>query len=50
MAIAHFEELIRKKVIVNKSPFKTRKRLPNITLFGQNAELKDFFVEKVRYL
>lgn len=32
--LAHFEEQLRQKIITNLSPFKTRKKLPNITLYG----------------
>jgi hypothetical protein len=34
MAKAHFEEYLRQKIIFNRSPFKSRTKLPHITFFG----------------
>lgn len=34
MAKAHFEEYLRQKIIFNRSPFKSRSKLPHITFFG----------------
>ena len=47
MAQAHFEEDLRQRIIVNRSPFKTRRKLPNITFYGQVPVLKHFLLEKV---
>ena len=47
MAKAHFEEELRQKIITNRSPFKTRRSLPHITLYGKVPVLKEFFLEKV---
>ena len=44
MVKAHFEEELRQKIIVNRSPFKTRRKLPHITFFGQVPNLKDFML------
>jgi len=44
MPKAHFEEDLRQKIIVNRSPFKTRRKLPHITLYGQVPVLKDFLL------
>jgi hypothetical protein len=40
MVKAHFEENLREKIIVNRSPFKTRRRLPHLTMYGQVPNLK----------
>jgi hypothetical protein len=40
MARAHFEEYLRQKIIFNRSPFKTRTKLPHITFFGESPEMK----------
>jgi len=40
MAKAYFEEQLRQKIIVNRSPFKTRQKLPHITFFGEVPNLK----------
>ena len=47
MPKAHFEEELRQKIITNRSPFKTRKRMPHLTLYGKVPNLKDFMLEKV---
>lgn len=44
---AHFEEYLRQKIIFNRSPFKSRQKLPHITFFGESPEMKDFYLEKV---
>lgn len=44
MPKAHFEEDLRQKIIFNRSPFKTRRKLPHITLYGQVPILKDFLL------
>ena len=36
MARAHFEEYLRQKIIFNRSPFKSRSKLPHITFFGES--------------
>lgn len=36
MARAHFEQYLRQKIIFNRSPFKTRSKLPHITFFGES--------------
>ncbi len=50
MVKAHFEEELRQKIIINRSPFKTRRKLPHITFFGQVPNLKDFMLEKVPFV
>lgn len=47
MVKSHFEQDIRDKIIINRSPFKTRKRLPHLTMYGNVPNLKDFMMEKV---
>ena len=47
MVKSHFEQDIRDKIITNRSPFKTRKRLPHLTMYGNVPNLKDFMMEKV---
>ena len=49
MVKAHFEQNIKDKIILNRSPFKTRKRLPHLTMYGKFPNLKDFNLEKVRF-
>lgn len=44
MPKAYFEEDLRQKIILNRSPFKTRRKLPHITLYGQVPILKDFLL------
>ena len=46
---AHFEQNIRDHIITNRSPFKTRRKLPHITFYGQVPNLKEFFIEKVTH-
>lgn len=36
MAKAHFEEYLRQKIIFNRSPFKSRSKLPHITFYGES--------------
>lgn len=40
MPKAHFEQELRDKIIINRSPFKTRRKLPHITFYGQVPNLK----------
>ena len=44
MARAHFEQDIRDHIVTNRSPFKTRRKLPSITFFGQVPNLKEFML------
>ncbi len=46
---AHFEQGLRDHIITNRSPFKTRRKLPHITFYGQVPNLKEFFLEKVEH-
>lgn len=48
MPKAHFEQDLRDHIITNRSPFKTRRKLPHITFYGQVPNLKEFFLEKVQ--
>jgi hypothetical protein len=41
---AHFEQDLRDHIIINRSPFKTRRKLPHITFYGQVPNLKEFFL------
>ena len=50
MARAHFEEDLKQKIITNRSPFKTRKKMPHLTLYGQVPNLKEFMMEKVNII
>lgn len=47
MPRAHFEEDLRQMIIVNRSPFKTRRKMPHLTLYGKVTNLKEFMLEKV---
>jgi hypothetical protein len=49
MPKAHFEQGLRDHIITNRSPFKTRRKLPHITFYGQVPNLKEFFLEKVGF-
>ena len=44
MPKAHFEQDLKDKIVTNRSPFKTRKRLPHLTMHGKVPELKDFML------
>lgn len=48
MVQAHFEQDIKDKIIINRSPFKTRKKLPHLTMYGKVPNLKDFMLEKAK--
>lgn len=47
MVRAYFDEDLKEKIISNRSVFKTRRKLPHLTLFGKVPNLKDFMIEKV---
>lgn len=44
MPKAYFEEDLRQKIIINRSPFKTRRKMPHLTLYGKVPNLKDFML------